>query len=595
MTWRDYRNAALAAAAAVLLLTTCSPVGDGVIDLLRMGSGFTAKTLCSGLFVSHRTRHSMWYELGGGDNLLNFFFSSVTNTTAEQSVASSFLGLGFFSAKARFRGVPLGCYVVDPARPPPPDFLPLTSAAGGVREPTPAPKPLPRELDPAIQELLAYEFSDAAFRANQTRALVVVHRGVVVGEGYQTRLLGIGPDTRLLGWSMTKTVHALVVGAAMGESWGTAAAPSLGSGENEDEGEDKGSSGHDSGPSAASSPFSAGPRLSLDSPVELADLDPAHLAQLLMTNGGKNVTFRDLLGMSDLLGMREVYSLGGDVPRMLFLEPDAASFAARTRKRVLNSPAKCDRRTGGTFYPFGWYYSSGLSNVLAKEFRLRFSSTQAYYSFVMQDVLAKIGPSFVFETDAAGTFVASSFLYATAMDFARVGAVLLASGGDRGGESGPGPSPGGGLDGLAGPAAGGGGGLNLPHREFARHVQTPHPHSGGIYSSAASVWMNPSRVSLHAHNCALNHSPDRRARFRWMAQTLPPDCLSMEGYQGQFVLVCPSLELVVVRLGLTRKGADHARASDYEHSEEAGNGYSKSRLIGGIIERLGLVWSEPRT
>jgi len=567
LTWRGVRNAALVVAMA-FILTKCNSEG-GVFDILRLGSGFTAKTICSGVFVSHRTRDSLWYELGGSDKLLDLFFSKVTNTTTEKSVTSSFLGLGFFSAEARYRGMPLGCYVVHPSQPPPPDYSPPLAASGG------GSKPLASDLNAAIQELLSYEFTDEAFRANQTRAVVVLHKGKVVGEGYQTRLLGIGPATRMLGWSMTKTVHAMVVGAAMG---GVAIAGKPSEGDNEDE-EDSRSANNDSGPLPTTSPL----RLSLDSPVELADLETAHLEELLTVNGGKNITFRDLMGMSDLLGMREVYSMGGDVPRMLFLEPDAAKFAATIRNRVPLSPAKCDRRATAHYYPFGWYYSSGMSNVLAKEFRRQFPTTQAYYTFVLHDVLSKIGSSFVFETDAAGTFVASSFLYATALDFARVGMTILASRVGRGR-----------FGGLVRGDSGEDGGLRLPDREFAKHLQTPHPHSGGIYSASASVWLNPSRVSLHAHYCALNHSPDRRARFRWMAQTLPRDCLSLEGYQGQFVLVCPSLELVVVRLGLTPGKVDHPTASDFEHSEDAENGYSKSRLIGGIIQRLGLTWKEPK-
>ena len=65
-----------------------------------------------------------------------------------------------------------------------------------------------------LDAFLDHQFSVEAHATNQSRAVVVVHRGKVVGERYAEEHNGHKVDTKLLGWSMTKSVHALIVGAA---------------------------------------------------------------------------------------------------------------------------------------------------------------------------------------------------------------------------------------------------------------------------------------------------------------------------------------------------------------------------------------------
>jgi CubicO group peptidase (beta-lactamase class C family) len=256
--------------------------------------------------------------------------------------------------------------------------------------------------------------------------------------------------------------------------------------------------------------------------------------------------------MTDVLEMAEEYGMGADVPTMLFTSEgsDAGRFASMRRRRQLHAS-----RGGGNF---GWLYSSGLTNVLAAEFRRLFRSTHEYYDFVLNKFLGRIGKSFSFETDASGTFIASSFVYATARDLGRLAQALLEH--------------------HAGTAA-----REIWPRGFLDRLQVPHPESGGLYSTAASVWLNPARVSVREYNSLL-HSREHIERFRWMTQILPQDCYSLSGYQGQMVLVCPSLKLAVVRLGLTPSSSDSPSASDVEYVETAK--WSKSRLLSGILERL---------
>jgi CubicO group peptidase (beta-lactamase class C family) len=164
---------------------------------------------------------------------------------------------------------------------------------------------------------------------------------------------------------------------------------------------------------------------------------------------------------------------------------------------------------------------------------------------MMDGFLGKIGSSFTFEMDASGTFVGSSFVYATARDFARFGLFLLQE----------------------------------QQRPLLELLQQPHCDSGGLYSSTASVWLNPSRLSPAPTDVNLTGRQDWQ-RFHWMTKSLPSDCFMLNGYAGQLLLVCPSLELVVVRLGYSFDGPVGGDEQDEK--------FSRARLMRGILHRLGL-------
>lgn len=218
-----------------------------------------------------------------------------------------------------------------------------------------------------IQQFLEHEISSAALKTNQSRAIVVLHKGKIVAEVYQG-LLGIGVDTPLLGWSMTKSVQAAIVAA-----------------------------GHQN---------------------KIFDV-----SKLIQNYPGlsKNITIMELLQMKDLLLMSEDYSLSGAVPRMLFNSADFADEALRDdgSHRTSTTVTNGDQ----------WYYSSGLSNVLAKYIRSHFKSDTEYHNFPFKFIFEEIGASsFVLETDPSGTFVASSFSYATARDWAKLAQLFLQEG-----------------------------------------------------------------------------------------------------------------------------------------------------------------------
>jgi len=497
---------------ALLIAAAAVAYRANIESLLVVGGGFTARTLCSGLFVSKRPLHTLYEnELAG---LARTFFHARIDET-EQEVTASFLGLGFYSTKAKFLGQALGCNLVR-KHIVPPAFTPSTS---------PSIADFPSALNARVQELLSYEFTDHAQKDNQTRAIVVIHKGKLVGEGY-ARNLGINNTTRLLGWSMTKSVHALAVLSAISKGL-----------------------------------------LTMQTPVNLAEFPLEHRQALLNANKGKNVTFGDLLSMSDILPVDECYELTGDIPKMLYGEEDFALFATKSNTRkIQRSPfvSSSSSSNESSSSNFGWYYSSALSNVLAKKFRELFASQSDYFSFFFDDFLFRIGSSFTFESDTTGTLVASSYIYATAQDFARVGQLFLNGGSTQDGSH------------------------QLVAPDIIALASKPHESSGGHYGHAQN-WLNPSCVSVSQYN-KLPHSHKEKVRFRWMTQILPSDAIMLSGYLGQFVVIIPSLSLVVVRLGFTQ--ADTPTASDVEHVSKSS--FSRSRFFSSLLKALKLVKATKR-
>lgn len=335
----------------------------------------------------------------------------------------------------------------------------------------------PKVPSECVSRVVEAEFTPEALKRNQTRAVVVIHKGVIVGEGYQSAM-GISEHTQLLGWSMTKSVHSAIIGAAI----------------------------------------QAG-ILTLDTPVALTYMSKEQRDRLLALNGDNPLTFADLLQMSDVLEIEENYGILADIAHMLYGTTNFAKFASKQTTKSLAAPSAAS--------PFGWYYSSGLSNVIARELRDYFPTDSAYLSFPRTHLFSRIeAESFAVELDSEGTMVASSFGYATARDWARLGELFLNNGTWEGHQV-------------------------LP-AEFVEFVQQPHPRSGGHYGG--QFWLNPARVSVAEYNALPHDHPDKIRRM-WMTQTLPADAYVMNGFLDQNTMIIPSMDLVVVRLGYTREVA----------------------------------------
>ena len=118
--------------------------------------------------------------------------------------------------------------------------------------------------------------------------------------------------------------------------------------------------------------------------------------------------------MRDGLSNEEGYSAVGDVIRMLSVEGDVSSWAA-------NHKAK---HTSGEH----WEYLSASSNVLSGVMKGLFKNTAEYLNYVKQFFIQVGVNSAQFETDKEGTIIASSLLWVTTLDWARLGQLLLNDG-----------------------------------------------------------------------------------------------------------------------------------------------------------------------
>ena len=204
----------------------------------------------------------------------------------------------------------------------------------------------------------------------------------------------------------------------------------------------------------------------------------------------KEITINDLLQMQSGLKWNEDYGNRSDVTVMLYCENDFAKF-------TYNQPLE---------YPHGtkWYYSSGSVNVLNYLMRKKLADDAAYFSFAKTRLFDKIGaPDAVFEVDASGTQVGSSYVYATARDYARFGLLYLNDGvfvGER----------------------------ILPEG-WVKYTTNPALDSEGGYGSL--FWLNKGGKM----------------------KTVPDDMYSCNGHDGQQIYIIPSKELVVVVLGYSPK------------------------------------------
>jgi CubicO group peptidase (beta-lactamase class C family) len=239
--------------------------------LLRVGANYSAKIVCSNVFLAGRDPEAVLRidVQAPGISLLKAMRVSVDREHGV--VRAGFLGfIGDGLAVAR---PGRGCTVVPDGR--------LASVAAGpapmayVGPPfiTPVVTPLwpdgtRVETNPKIDQLL----TDPALGGPGVRAIVVVDHGRIVGERYAT---GFAPSTPLLGWSMTKTVMAGVIGMLIKDG-----------------------------------------KLNLDQ----AGFWPG-------TDGRERIRLKDLLAMSSGLQWNEAYGAVSDVTGMLYLEPDMAAFA----------------------------------------------------------------------------------------------------------------------------------------------------------------------------------------------------------------------------------------------------------------------------
>ncbi len=411
--------------------------------LIRVGSAYSAKIVCSNHFIAKRDAQEVLKidVQAPGHPLLRLMQVSVDEAKGE--VEAGLLGL--FGKNKAIHRQGLGCTSVSAEGRLAPLQAPAKPAApANVSALWPEGETIAASQDPAIAAAL----DDPALQGPGMRAIVAIHNGRIIGERHGE---GFDAKTPLLGWSMTKTVNAALLGTLVGEE-----------------------------------------KLALDK----KDIFPGWAV-----DERRNINVADLMGMSSGLLFNEEYGSVTDVTRMLFLEPDMANFA-------LKKPL--DAKTGLKFN-----YSSGTAVLLSRIWQNALGGNAD--SYPAQALFGPLGmASAVMEADASGTFAGSSYLYATARDWARFGELLR-------------------LEGVWN-------GRAILPPGYVAMMRAPVAVSDSGYGpeyGKGQLWLRGPEAGTQA-----GFDPD--AGF-----DLPQDTFWMLGHDGQSVAIIPSKRLVVVRLGLT--------------------------------------------
>ena len=273
-----------------------------------------------------------------------------------------------------------------------------------------------------------------------TLAIVVQHRGEVVAEAYAN---GVTANTTLISWSMAKSITHALVGMAQMDGL-----------------------------------------LDVQAPTGIA---------LWQNDDRKYITLQHLLEMRSGLSWIEDYVEGNesDVIDMLFGSGKDDHAAHAINKQLANTPG------------IEWYYSSGTTNIVARLLGDALGDKQGSNvrtkGFIQERLFDQIGmSSATAQFDAAGTFVGSSFVYATARDFAKFGELYL-------------------RDGMCG----------------AKRIL---PNGWVDHARAQTVIDEETGQGYGAH---------------WWTQPGEDGSLIASGYEGQQIFVLPERDLVIVRLGKT--------------------------------------------
>jgi CubicO group peptidase (beta-lactamase class C family) len=420
-------------------------------ESLPIISGYAAKIACSGVFVAGRPSNQVLRQD------LDFFpvnMASCSVDMQDSSVTASVMGLASRTAVYRWK-------------------LGATLVTAGTSEEALREQHIPRWTAPVVDpDTVDWPMgdrmgggtggdaggrSDAGVRAD-TKMMgidtVKLHTalGLAFGEGgapmtgtravvivYHGRVIaeqyapGFDRHTRLAGWSMTKGITNALIGVLVGQH-----------------------------------------KLTVDAPAGIANWDQDDRGAIRVS---------DLMHMNSGLRWWEFYRGPSDATRMLFKESNMAGYAIQRPLR---------HRPGSVFN-----YSSGSANILSLLIR-RAVGDDEYYHFPYQELFERIGMySAVLEPDVSGTFVGSSYCYATARDWARFGLLYL-------------------HDGVCN-------GQRILPEGWVRWTTTGEGYG--------ALWW-------------LNHGPMAGRKH----PELPADCFSCEGYEGQYIWVVPSRDLVVVRL-----------------------------------------------
>jgi CubicO group peptidase (beta-lactamase class C family) len=213
-----------------------------------------------------------------------------------------------------------------------------------------------------LEKAVADAFDVKGEKAKRTRAILVIYKDKIIAEKYDT---GFDKNSKILGWSMTKSITATLFGILQKQG-----------------------------------------KININKPAPIAEWAKDERAK---------ITVNDLLHMNSGLEWEEKYDKICDATQMLFQAEDMS-------QSQLIKPAQFKPNTH-------WNYSSGTTNLLSGILRRQFKTHQEYLDFWYSALIDKIGMnSMLVETDMAGNYVGSSYGWATTRDWAKFGLLYLHKG-----------------------------------------------------------------------------------------------------------------------------------------------------------------------
>lgn len=408
-------------------------------------SGYGAKNMCSAIYLQHRKPSDVIREdLGEFPKSLGSFTFDEKDSSVTGSV------WGFAKRKAIYRRL-VGSTLVNEFSEseirsrhfdipvPPADNRDSILWPYGDKVKDSFPATVNRELLSKAVNNVLNETTDGT--PAYTRAVMVVYDGQIVAEKYAD---GFDKNTVMLGWSMSKSLTAALIGILVKQGL-----------------------------------------LSVNDPAPVPEWKG---------NSREKIKLLHLLQQTTGLDFKESYTGPSEVTRMLFNKGDMAAYTA-------SMPLKYEP---GTVFN----YSSGNTNILSRIIRNKVGEKE-YAGFPYRALFHKINAySFLLEPDASGTYIGSSYSYATARDFARFGLLYYYNGKWNGEQI-------------------------LPDYWVKESVQPSIADRQKHYGY--QFWLN----GFEKQDSTQRLYPD-----------VPSDMYNADGYGGQDVYIIPSKKLVVVRLGL---------------------------------------------
>jgi len=422
-------------------------------DAMPIGTGHTAKYICSKVFLGGQDADMVFRtELEPSHPL----FAPVSSKVNYERKTVTSKGFGFWATTTAIYRPGIGCTLTTGT-----SRKNLLEQAKGIGKPGrpnhnrdwPEGERVNLEVFPAdvdrnkLNQVLDEWFKEPEPTSRRnTHAIVVVHKAQIVAEKYAKNIYA---STPLLGWSMTKSMTNALVGILVNDG-----------------------------------------KLNIKAPAPVAAWqDPE--------DPRRKITLDQLLRMSSGLEFAEIYGPFADATYMFYAKKSFANFAA-DKPLEFEPDAK-------------WSYSSGTTNIIARIVRDQVGGKLVdVHKFARERLFDKLKMfSALIEPDPSGSFVGSSYGFATARDWARFG-LLYKNDGIWNGE-------------------------RILPEGWVKYSTTPTSMAPkGEYG--AQIWLN----------AGANDDPTNK-----VFPSLPNDLYYMSGFNDQILAVIPSRDVVVVRLGVT--------------------------------------------